>query len=250
MATDMYKPDGNNIEIRPDGDTIDIISESKFLRWLDNYWYHYKWHTIIVAFVLILTLIIIFQQIRNPAKDTLVTYCGPMGFLSEETEELREALNRIMPEDFDGNGEKYTEIVRYQVYSEQELQADKEANDGMGTVNLSYNTKQLSDFNNFMSFGECSVYILSEYMYEYLKANKGGLLKPLADVLGELPENAYDEYAVRLKDTAYYAMEPALQQLPEDTLICITAPYLVGSSADPNTYNNSLAMFRAIVTGK
>ena len=30
---------------------------SKFLKWLDNYWYHYKWHTIIVAFFLIIGII-------------------------------------------------------------------------------------------------------------------------------------------------------------------------------------------------
>jgi len=130
------------------------------------------------------------------------------------------------------------------------LLADKEANDGIGTVNLAYNAKQLSDFNSFLSFGECSVYILSEDMYEYVKTYKSELLKPLADILGQTPANAYDEYAIRLKDTPYYAMEPSLQKLPADTLICMTAPYHIGSSSDPETYADSLAMFRAIVTGK
>jgi hypothetical protein len=45
-------------------------------------------------------------------------------------------------------------------------------------------------------------------------------------------------------------MEPALRKLPEDTLICMTAPFPIGSSSDPETYADSLAMFRAIVTGK
>ena len=250
MANDLKKPDGNDIEIRPNGDEIDFTSESKLLKWLDNYWYHYKWHTIISLFVIILVIFIVSQQAGDPKQDTVVTYCGSYGFLAEETEDLREALNRIMPEDFDGNGEKYTEIVRYQFFSEEELIADKEANDGKGTVNLAYNAKQLSDFNSFVSFGECSIYILSEDMYEYFKANKSELLKPLADIVGKTPEKAYDEYAIRLKDTPYYAMEPALRKLPEDTLICMTAPFYIGSSSDPEIYADSLAMFRAIVTGK
>lgn len=250
MANDMQKPDGDHIEIKPNGDEIDFTSESKLLKWWDNYWYHYKWHTLIGAFIIILTIFIVSQQVNDPKQDTMIAYCGSYGFLAEETEDLREALNRIMPEDFDGNGEKYTEIVRYQFYSEKELQADKDANDGMGTVNLAFNAKQLSDFNSFMSFGECSVYLLSEEMYLYVKANKSELLKPLADILGEAPAKAYDEYAIRLKDTPYYAMEPALRVLPEDTLICMTAPYHIGSSSDPETYANSTAMFSAIVTGK
>ena len=100
----------------------------------------------------------------------------------------------------------------------------------------------------FMSFGECSVFLLSEYMYEYVKPR--GALKPLADALGEVPEKAHDEYSIYLKDTPYYALEPALQMLPEDTLVCIAAPYDFGNSADPEFYGRSLAMLRAIVLGE
>ena len=248
MAQDMEKWNGNDIEIKPDGNDIDFTSESKFLRWWDNYWYHYKWHTIIAAFVILLAVFVFGQMANDPQQDVIVTYCGPMSFLSEETESLREALGRIMPEDFDGNGDKYTEIVRYAVYSEAELEADRLANDGVLTINTAYNAKQMSDFNTFMSFGECSVFLLSEYMYEYVKPR--GALKPLADALGEAPDKAHDEYSIYLKDTPYYALEPALQMLPEDTLVCIAAPYDFGNSADPEYYARSIAMLRAIVLGE
>lgn len=248
MSQDVQKPKGDHIEIRPDGNNIDFTSESKVLRWWDNYWYHYKWHTIIGLFCIFIVVFCVVQTINDPKDDIIVAYCGPTGFQAEEMEDLREAMNRIMPEDFDGNGEKYTEVVRYQVFSEQELLMDKEANNGQGTVNLAYNAKQLSDFNSFMSFGEASVYFVSEYIYGLIKDR--GVLRPLANALGEMPHNAYDEYAVRLKDTPYYAMEPALRKLPEDTLVCIAAPFQLGSSSDPEIYDRSLKMFKAIVLGK
>ena len=248
MSQDNQKPDGNQIEIRPNGDDIDFTSESKVLRWWDNYWYHYKWHTIIGLFFVFVIVFCVVQTLYDPKDDILLAYCGPKGFQAEEMEDLREAMNRIMPEDFDGNGEKYAEVVRYQVFSEEELLADKEANDGKGTVNLAYNAKQLSDFNSFMSFGEASVYLVSEHIYGLIKDR--GVLKPLSDALGSVPDTAYDEYAIRLKDTPYYAMEPALRMLPEDTLVCITAPYQLGSSSDPEVYQRSLQMFKAIVIGK
>ncbi len=248
MSQDEKKPNGDHIEIRPNGDNIDFTSESKLLRWWDNYWYHYKWHTIIGLFVIFLVFFCVMQAVNDPKEDTLVVYCGPFGFQSEEMEDLREAMNRIMPEDFDGSGEKYTEIVRYQVFSEAELENDREANGGQGMINPAYNAKQLSDFNSFMSFGEASIYFVSEHIYGIIKDR--GVLKPLSDALGQVPDNAYDAYAIRLKDTHYYAIEPALRMLPEDTLVCITAPYQLGTSSDPEMYDRSLCMFKSIILGK
>ena len=249
-----FKPDGNaidlNADVKPDGNDIDFTAQSKLLCWWDNYWYHYKWHTIIAGFFIFLALFLGIGQLKSQKADTVITYCGPFAFTIDETESFRLALGRIMPSDFDGNGDKYTEIVRYQVYSEEEMEEEREFLGENTSINLSYNAKQLSDFNSFMSFGECSIYFLSEYMYTYVKTNKAGVLKPLSDALGETPAVAYDEYAVRLKDTAYYQLEPALRVLPEDTLVCITAPYQMGSSSDADTYKNSIAMFRAIVMGK
>ena len=66
MSQDNQKPDGNQIEIRPNGDDIDFTSESKVLRWWDNYWYHYKWHTIIglfFVFVIVFCVILLFYNV-------------------------------------------------------------------------------------------------------------------------------------------------------------------------------------------
>jgi len=41
----------------------EIVVENRFLRWLDNFWYHYKWHTIIISFFVIMAL---FGVLRNP----------------------------------------------------------------------------------------------------------------------------------------------------------------------------------------
>ncbi len=259
MAEEQKKPNGDEREIKPQGDHINVTSESKILRWLDNFWYHYKWHTLIVLFAVLLIWFVTGQAANDPKEDTIVAYCGSFGFLSEETEAFREALNRTMPEDFDGNGEKYVEIVRYQVFSDQELTEYKKALEELvkedpqagiysTIVNESYSAKQLSDFNNFIMLGEVSVFFLSEYMYDNVRQR--GMLVPLTEVLTEVPSNAYDEYAVYLCDTPVYALEPGFQQLPDDTLICIAAPFKLGSSSNPETYENSCSLFRALVSGE
>ena len=64
-------------------------------KWLDNYWYHYKWTTIIVvSFAVILTICIV-QMATKETYDITVLYTGPHIFIKEEklsTEEIMELL--------------------------------------------------------------------------------------------------------------------------------------------------------------
>lgn len=224
---------------------IKLGKRSNFGAWLENYWYHYKWHTLISAFFVIIILISFAQCMAGSRHDVVVTYCGPKGFLMAETEGAREVFNRILPEDFDGNGEKYVEFVRYQVYSQEELEADRLANGGEGTINPVYNAQQLKTFDDFMRTGESSIYFISPYIYNHIKTRNN--LRKISEVLDAIPLQTHDEYAIRLGDLALYRSEPALALLPEDTLVCLAVPYAIGSSADPDIYGRSVAMFREIV---
>lgn len=227
---------------------IRLDERNTVVRWLDNYWYHYKWHTIIGAFVALVIVMMLVQCQSENGNDCVVTYCGPFGFLTAETEGVRDALNETLPEDYDKNGEKYVEFVRYQVYSEEEMLAEKEANDGEGTVNLAYNAQQVELFNDFMMTGECSIYLLSPYIYDYISPRNN--LKKLSEVMSAVPENAYDDYAIRLGDTAIYRDTPTLQLLSPDTLICLTVPYALGRSSNETYYAQSMETFLAIVSAE
>ena len=52
---------------------IRITSQSKTVGWLDNYWYHYKWHTIIFIFVVTL-LIFMITQCMQVKKNDIIFY--------------------------------------------------------------------------------------------------------------------------------------------------------------------------------
>ena len=34
---------------------------NRFLKWLDNYWYHYKWRTIVILFFAVLLIVCVVQ---------------------------------------------------------------------------------------------------------------------------------------------------------------------------------------------
>ena len=73
------------------------------------------------------------------------------------------------------------------------------------------------------------------------------LAVPLSETFGTVPAGAYDEYAIRLGDTAIYQYYEALQVLPADTLVVFTYPYITGSSANAQKYEQFKALYRALI---
>ena len=233
----------------------DPAEHSRFFRWLDNYWYHYKWHTIIALFAIVTLAICLAQCSSRETYDLTVTFAGPRILNPTEQDGIGSALETAMPEDFDGNGVKVVQLVTYGLYSEEELfrAYSSESADGTRvTDDLAYSTarKQNIDegnaFSTFVKTGECAVWLVSPYVYE--QYGLSALAVPLAETFGNaIPEGAADDYAVRLKDTAFYTAYGAVRELPEDTLILLTRPVVYGKVSKKAVYARYEAMYRALL---
>ncbi len=235
---------------------ISLSSSSRFLRWLDNFWYHHKWKVVIISFIAIVVIVGVVQMATKTRYDTTVTVAVNAPFYAENVRGLESALVEILPEDLNGDSEKNVQLSYYKIYSEAEMKAANEAEtDAAGNpviyVDEAYNKSQLSSFNSYLITGECTVMILSDYMYKDLvgRRTEDILLKPLSEIYGEsLPEGSMpDGYGVRLGDTKAYKFFEELKFLPEDSVICIMRPFAMGGSSNEETYKNSLDYFRAIV---
>ena len=55
--------------------------QSPFLKWLDNYWYHYKWPTIIISFFAIVLIVVIAQMVNRPKYDIVILLCKNYHFV-------------------------------------------------------------------------------------------------------------------------------------------------------------------------
>ena len=228
-----------------DGD-IRLGEDNKFLRWLDNYWYHYKWRTIIVAFFVFLFIFVFAQCQTDPVKDVVVAYCGPTGYMKTEMEIVQNSLKDVMPADFDGNGQKYVEFVRYIHYSDEEIAQKKAESNDEWTINIAYNNSQLKDFRSFIQMSimteECSVFLMSPYVYGKIEEN------PPFVMLSEIwesgkPANAKDNYSICISDTKWYQENEELQKtVPADTLLCL----VTATDRDSEKFHRSLEMFRAM----
>lgn len=249
-------------EPQNDGDKLeagDIKAASPALRWLDNFWYHYKWTVIVVAFFVTVAVVGITQMVNRPDYDSSVCLASSYRMNKEERADFEALIQRICPEDFTGDGEKLINVVEYQIYSEEEILAEMERYEAMTDengepdqfqINRKFNKDENDNFFAFTKTFETSVYILSPYLYEEMKNANPSRLKLLSEVYtdGSLPTGAMDDgYGIALSETDFYKYNPAAQVYPANSILCLAVnSEVIGRSSNPELYARDVALFRAI----
>lgn len=221
-----------------------------FIKWLDNFWYHYKWPTIIITFFVAVFGICISQMVTRNNYDAYILYSGGHFFTAEEEKAVMNSLEYVM-EDYDGNGEKSLCMTKFIVLSEEELDAARAAAEAEGEV-LAYNyqtrTEALKQFEMEVMTGQSYLCFLSEAMYG--RAADAERFVALSAVAGGEVQGAYDEYAVRLADTEFGKyFSAALSPLGEDTLVCLRRISVTDAASEKATeeYENYKDMFSALL---
>ena len=222
----------------------------KFLKWLDNYWYHYKWRTLIALFFVATFLICTVQLLTRGSYDAYVMYSGPNVFSSEQEAALIDALKNISG-DYDKNGSKELCLTKMIVMSDDELSEARRKAESDGST-LAYNfearRKTIEQFNLEIMTGNSYLCFLSEYMYEQCEGAQRFV--PLSELLGERPSAAYDDYAVSVDQTEFgqYFSE-ALSCMGEGTLVCLRKISVTDASSKKACaeYENYKNMFRNII---
>lgn len=229
-----------------------ISVKGKIFRWLDNYWYHYKWHTIIVSAAAIILAVCLWQMGSTKKHDTVIVYAGPMCLTTNETIQLQEALSGILPSDRDENGEKSAAMSMYHIYSEAQIEVVEQETDSAGRVlypvDRTRNSSQFQSYNTYCQSGQSSVFLLDPYLYEQIPE---GYVYPLSEFFdGELPKGALEDgYGIRLGDTDLYKDYSIVRRLPADTVICLRPPLEgLGQKIDDDRYQYEMDVFRALVS--
>lgn len=216
----------------------EIVEQSKFLKWIDNFWYHYKWQTLAVLFVLIVVLVSVTQCSSANRSDITVTVACNYTMSDAVQTSIQGILGDVLPEDFDGDGSKIVSLVQYAIYTEKELEAmytyfDKELEkDQVDLYSCAearrFNTDRIKTLQSYIMTGECAVWIVSPYVYETLFRDKVNVVS-----------------VTELKDTAFYQYYDAIGQLPPETLLVLTKP-VIGFMSKNENYQNAEAYFQAV----
>lgn len=208
-----------------------------------NFWYHYKWHTIIGLCVLVFIYIGVSQLMNNNPADVTAMYAGPAAL---NTAEFNNALTEMLSEDYNGNGKKHAYLHDIQLYSDGQLaelvEQLKEAGAEYPYYDRTVNAQAYQDFQSYIFLGEYGVLFLDPALFEQVKESNA--LVRLDEVFEEIPDSAIDDYGIRLYDTKFCNYYSVFKSMPSDTVLCLraaTAPNGLFSSkkqADKNFDRN------------
>lgn len=238
-----------NNNLTPEQADIDGGTGAKmsFGKWIENVWYHYKWHIIGIAFTLLVVIVCI-TQCAGKASDPIdinVVYAGSYQIPKTTDEngkvpfkDMSDTVKNLIS-DYDGNGKKVVNFQSYYWLSTAELTALAEKNAELpkaDRVDLEYHRQVVKEsFNNIealFSHSDYYVWFISDDLYTLINDVKGdGRFMSLEEHINDGTRVTYytdkdgnaDTCAVYLKDLGISSMG-TLGTLPEDTLVVLRTP--------------------------
>ena len=238
--------------------------KKSFSKWLDNYWYHYKWHTIAVVFVLIVVTVCVVQMSNRTSFDAVITYAGSKN-VSQKSENgataeiitMQTSLKDVLY-DVDENGEVSVNLEPLFWLSAAEISAleaelaEKRENGEQVTDEINYDllSSNYNTVDNLMLSSDCFLWLMSDDLYEYInKKSDVGRFVDLAGIPADGSDVEFygeDTCAIYLKSTEFYKM-PGICDLPEDTLIVVRKLGIGANKSTKRAYEAALEIAENII---
>ena len=191
---------------------------SKALKWIDNFWYHYKWTFIIVTFFLVVGIILTVQLVTKEDYDAYIMYVGDTYIPDTMYQDIVDSLETVV-KDYDENGEIKVNFQRLGFITDKE-------NELAGSVNASA-TSYLSS----MVVQPQYLYLVTPEVYEIY--SDSGIFLPISELIPNAPtEWFYDDTALLFNKMTYSRTNAGVDSLGADVLLVIkTMPYAKEGSA-------------------
>lgn len=212
---------------------------------LENFWYHYKWHTIVCAVVIVIAVIVLSQLLTKPKYDAHILYAGDTKILNTSIDgdlphyqRLLSSLKKVVG---DENDDGSIDISLQALYALTESQLAGISSDK--TAELSLALTDSETLESALVVGEYYVCFLSEELFfQYDALYDGSIFAPLAKYIASSDEN----YEYASERGIYLRSLPYSQHidLPGDTVVCLRS--LNGYAQSINGKSNE----RAFATGE
>ncbi len=217
-----------------------LAHDVRFSAKWENFWYHYKWHTVVSLFLVFVVLFLGLQTCPKNEYGYFVMYAGPKSLSTKDTMAMADGLEAIA----EGAGLEQGKQVSFSYLF---INMDKDS----GTGGLT--SQNLQVFDDDIITGKSIVLLISPDLYRRLIESDGGIV-----VLDEyLPEGEHTaEFAddthrgILLSSLGLYEQE-GFSALPADTLVCLRSPVSLGNLFRPEKaqkeYGKYETLFRAIL---
>ena len=210
---------------------------------LENFWYHYKWHSIVAVAVIIAIVICSVQMCGKEKYDGYVLYAGGYGISRTSDGDVAEyvkflsAFKKVVPDE-NGDREVTTSFVDLYLPTPEEMEESGSDLYGLTSDNFSRLKYEM------VSGSEYYICFLSEYNYNEYKIWDGvEIFTPLSDYVPNGVEvEYYDENAIYLSSLDFYGVE-GINNLPADTVVCLRRVSAVASvfNKRENEHNHKCA---------
>ena len=200
----------------------DVKISSPTLTKLENFWYHYKWHTIAAVFALVVVIICLVQCGKQVEYDVYVMYAGGETFSRQSKDGDIPRYNQMVDgferfaTDYDGKNGATVSFSDLFIPSPEEKEQ-------LGTnADYSSMSQDIQPLNDRMAYSEYYVFLVSKYVYDqYHVRSETEMFAPIKQYCPEGNDFVFEgENAIYLASTDLYKLAP-FSSLPEDTLICI-----------------------------
>lgn len=194
---------------------------------LDNFWYHYKWHTIASLLGIFFITILVLQTCSRTPIDSYILYAGPHeikhtssdGNMSAYSATVS-ALKRVT-DDYDGDGAMNISLLNLFVINSEEAKELVTPESGL-EVNYTLVSEDTKRLEQTLMYGEYYVCFLSERLFsEHEKETDGILFAPLEEYAVDGVEYEYaSERGIYLRSLPFGDL-PYISDLPDDTVVCL-----------------------------
>ena len=211
---------------------------SKFSKWLDNYWYHYKWHTIIVSFFLIIGIISTVQIFNKESYDAYVMYVGGEEIPDTKYYDILQSLKAVSS-DYDEDKKHTINFGKLAFVSDPE-------NNMASTIN-----SPTVQFLSNLVVQPYYIYLMDVEVYKLYEDS--GVFVPISELFNDVPQEwYYDDTAVYFDKTDYANSFAGVDGLGENTLLVMKIiPYFSSkrvTAAERESYENHLDMLKNILS--
>lgn len=232
----------------------------RFKKWFENYWYHYKWQTLI-ALVFIVTFAIGFGQIvaEKNSYDVYALYGGAKYLEKAPHDEivniLTDAAEKVGGSELSKDDEKDVNLQMLIYLTDEQIAAQKAEVEAAGEI---YTFDYLENNNVFQTFmkqlvsGENVIMFLDPSMYATAEENEA--LYKVQDILGrKVPGLNESGTGIVLGESGLVEKYPAFAAIPQESIVCFRqvthAMKLIGKSESKETHTFQLDVARELFSG-
>lgn len=224
------------------------------IKWLENYWYHYKWHTVFVLFFAVMLTVMGVQMCSRKSNDIYIIYAGPELISDERREQIQDAFQQMMTEDYDGDGVKSVDFMDLILMNHEELkQAYKNgANQyflNEGTVEQAKETLSVQAMA-----GDYVIFLIDSEWYKDLhNASAFVPFNELSELGLSFPEGGkrYDDCSYYLNSLDFAKFFSCFEGFQDDTLVCVrrmtTAASIKGKKKTEKHYARHVEYYEDII---